>query len=290
MASEKAVKRPLLMRRFGMAIITISRELAALGDETAHELAKLLDYRFVDKNTLEERIKAHGVAGRKLARYDERKPSFWASLSQDRDDYLHYLKTVILTEAVEGNCVFIGRGAGVIFKNVPGVLSVFLVAPYDIRIERVKSYFHCDERKARQIIEQSDSDRIGFHRYFFDIDWKDPGNYQITLNTGHLHPAVCAESIKYIRDCFCTPESEPPHTKKLKELILGQQVKHHILYEKGVSVHFLEASVSDDTITLYGVANSQSLVEAAVSAARYLAPRQSVRSEIQVVQEYSIMP
>ncbi|MDR2094227.1 MAG: cytidylate kinase family protein [Treponema sp.] len=273
-----------------MAIITISRELAALGDETAHELAKLLDYRFVDKNTLEERIKACGVAGRKLERYDERKPSFWASLSQDRDDYLHYLKTVILNEAMEGNCVFIGRGAGVIFKNVPGVLSVFLVAPYDIRIERVRSYFHCDEKKARQIIEQSDRDRVGFHRYFFDIDWKDPGNYQLTLNTGHLHPAVCAESIKHIRDCFCSPESEPLHVKRLKELILGQRVKHHILYEKGTAVHFLEVSVSDNTVTLYGVANSQALVEVAVSAAKDMISPQSVRSEIQVVQEYSIMP
>ncbi|MDR0623927.1 MAG: cytidylate kinase-like family protein, partial [Treponema sp.] len=78
-----------------MAIITISRELAALGDETAHELAKLLNYRLVDKQVLEEQIKSYGIAGHKFEKYDERKPSFWASLSQDRDDYLHYLKTAV---------------------------------------------------------------------------------------------------------------------------------------------------------------------------------------------------
>jgi cytidylate kinase len=273
-----------------MAIITISRELAALGDETAHELAKLLNYRFVDKQVLEERMKSYGIADRKFEKYDERKPSFWASLSQDRDDYLHFLKTAIIAEAEQGNCVFIGRGTGVVFKNIPGVISVFLVAPFEIRAERVKSYFHCDDKRARQIIEQSDHDRIGFHRYFFDIEWKDPGNYHLSLNTGHLHPAVSAAIIKDLRDHTLSPESESLNQSRLKELILGQQVKHHIIYEREIPVHFLEASVLNNAITLYGVANSQSLVEAALTAARESAPAAMVQSEIQIVQEFSIMP
>ncbi|MDR2257845.1 MAG: cytidylate kinase-like family protein [Treponema sp.] len=273
-----------------MAIITISRELAALGDETAYELAKLLNYRLVDKQVLEERMKSYGIAGRKFEKYDERKPSFWASLSQDRDDYLHYLKTAIFTEAEEGGCVFIGRGTSVVFKNVPGIISVFLVAPFEIRTERVKSYFHCDDRRARQIIEQSDHDRTGFHRYFFDIEWKDPGNYHLSLNTGYLHPAVSAAIIKNLRDHTLSPESEALSRVRLTELILGQRVKHHVIYEREIPIHFLEASVLKNAITLYGVANSQSLVEAALAAAREAAPSATVQSEIQIVQEFSIMP
>lgn len=273
-----------------MAIITISRELAALGDETAQELAKILGYRFIDKHTLEERIKSYGVAGRKFEKYDERKPSFWASLSQDRDDYLHYLRTAMLTEAAEGSCIFIGRGAGAVFRDIPGVLSVFLVAPGEIRCERVKSYFHCDDKRARQIIDQSDRDRMGFHRYFFDIEWKEPSNYHLILNTGFLHPSAAAEIIKFLRDNMITSEMEIQNTARLKELILGQQVVHHILYKKEIPIHFLETSVAGKIVTLYGVANSQSLVEAAVSAAREAATSGTIRSEIQVVQEYSVMP
>jgi cytidylate kinase len=273
-----------------MAIITISRELAALGDETAHELSNQLNYRFVDRYVLEERIKSFGVEGAKLKKYDERKPTFWASLSQDRDDYLHFLRTAILTEAGEGSCVFIGRGASVILKNVPGVFSVFLVAPLEIRIERVKSYFHCDERRARQIIEQSDHDREGFHRYFFDIKWKDAGNYHLALNTGHLHPEVCSELIKYMRDRTITDEAETQNTLRIQDLTLGQQIKHHILYEKEVPIHFLEAQVSGSKVILFGVANSQTLVEAAVAAARETVPGSEVQPEIQVVQEYTVMP
>ena len=272
-----------------MAIITISRELAALGDETSHELAKSMKYRFVNKQVLEERIKSYGISDRKLKKYDERKPSFFASLSQDRDDYLHYLKTAILAEAEYGNCVFIGRGANVVLQNVPAVFSVFLAASIDIRIERVKSYFHCDEKRARQIIEHSDQDRAGFHRYFFDLDWKNPGNYSLSLNTGVFPPAECAGLVKRLIEKTVAPETEAQHALRLKELILGQQVKHHIIYDKEIPIHFLDANAYSGSITLYGVAQSQALVEAAVSAAREISGVANVRSEMQVVQEYSII-
>jgi len=273
-----------------MAIITISRELAALGDETAHELAKQLDYRFVDKHTLEARMKSYGVEGRKLERYDERKPSFFASLSQDRDDYLHYLKTAMLNEAQAGSAVFIGRGTGMVFGHIPGVLSVFLVAPLDIRCQRVKNYFHCDEKRARQIIEQSDRDRQGFHRYFFDHDWRNPAGYQMTLNTGNLAPRVCAGLIRRMLEQTLDPETEALHRRRLEDLILAQQAVHHILYERGIAIHFLEAAASGDTLVLYGAANSQALVEEAAAAAREVPGIAQVQPEIQVVQEYAVIP
>jgi len=277
-----------------MAIITISRELATLGDETARELAKQLGYNLVDKNTLSERIKSYGIEDSKLLKYDERKPSFIASLSRDRDDYLHYLRTAILTEAECGNCIFIGRGAGVIFKNMPAWISVFLAAPLEIRIERVKSYFHCDDNRARQIIERSDQDRIGFHRYFFDVEWRNPGNYHISLNTGISHPALCAEIVMLLKNRIFTPEAEEQNKIRLKELILEQKIKHNIMYEQGIPVHFLEVSASGNTVTLYGVVNSKSLCDSAANAAQEITGAGespvTIRNEIQIVHEYTVMP
>jgi cytidylate kinase len=277
-----------------MAIITISRELATLGDETARELAKQLGYNLVDKNTLSERIKSYGVENSKLKKYDERKPSFFASLSHDRDDYLHYLKTAILEEAERGSCIFIGRGAGAILKNMPALISMFLAAPLEIRTERVKNYFHCDEHRARQIIERSDQDRIGFHRYFFDIDWRNPENYHISLNTGISPPAVCAEIVMLLKNRIFTPETEEQNRIHLKKLILEQRVKHNIMYEQGIPVHFLEVSANGNTVTLYGVVNSQGLFDSAMKAAQETAgsveSSVTIRNEIQIVHEYSVIP
>jgi cytidylate kinase len=273
-----------------MAIITISRELAALGDEIARELEKQLNYRFIDKFTLEERIKSYGVSEHKLEKYDERKPSFLASLSRDRDDYLHYLKSALLSEIKDGGCIVIGRGAFAILNELPGVLPVYLISSTDVRVARVKSYFHCDEKRALNIILQSDQDRIGFHKYFFEVDWKDPSNYQLTINTSRLHPSVCAKIIKNLLSNIVNDETENLFKNRMNDLILAQSVIHHILYEKEIAVHFLEASVSLGNACLFGVASSASIAESAVQAAKEVPSIKSVISEIQVVHEYSVMP
>jgi cytidylate kinase len=273
-----------------MAIITISRELAALGDEIAGELAKQLNYRFIDRFTLEERIKSYGVTEQKLEKYDERKPSFWASLSRDRDDYLHYLKSALLNETKDGDCIVMGRGAFAILNGLPGVLPVYLVSSTDVRAARVKSYFHCDEKRALYIISQSDQDRIGFHKYFFEVDWKDPSNYLLTINTSHLHPALCAEIVKTLLTSVVNSETESLFKERMNDLILAQSIIHHILYEKEIAVHFLEASVSLGDARIFGVAASASIAEAAVHAAKEVPSIKNVISEIQVVHEYSVMP
>ena len=265
-----------------MAIITVSRELAALGDETAREIAKLLGYRLVDKDALEERIQPFGIKANKFRKYDERKPSFLATLSQERDDYQHYLRKAILSEVEQGNCVIVGRGANVILKNMPALISIFLSAGREIRIERVKSYFHCDEKRAEQIIDRSDRDRAGFHRSFFDIDWRHPGHYHIAFNTGIFGPGDCAEIVNSFRNRVFTPGAEAQNHAILKNMILEHQIRHGVLYEEELPIRFFEVSVSGDIVTLYGATNSQSILDTAVNCAREAAGNAVLRNEIQI--------
>jgi len=266
-----------------MAIITVSRELAALGDETARELANLLGYRLVDKDALEKRIESYGIKTKKFKKYDERKPSFFASLSQDRDDYLHYLRKAIFAEVDHGNCVIVGRGANVILKSMPALVSMFLSTLDDVRTERVKSYFHCDERRAKQIIDRSDRDRAGFHRSFFDIEWKNPGNYHLAFNTGIFSPLDCAEIVDSFKNRVFTPGAEAQNQAILKNLLLEHQIKHRVLYEQELPIRFLEITVSGNIVTLYGATNSQTILDSAVSSAREAAGAGAIiRNEIQI--------
>ncbi|GMO46441.1 MAG: cytidylate kinase family protein [Termitinemataceae bacterium] len=273
-----------------MAIITISRELAALGDEIAAELLKRHNYHFVDKKLIDKRLNSYGISSQKIEKYDEKKPSFFASLSRDRDEYLHYLKQAILAEAESGDCIFIERGASAIFTNTPGLIPIFLTSSMDVRTERVKSYFHCDEKAALKIITASDQNRSGFYKYFFDVDCKDPRNYLLTLNTSHITPQTCATVIEEIIKGTVTSEANEHLKKRIKEMNLAISVIHHVLYEKRIAINFLEASVQNNDVTLFGVASSATIADAGVSAAKEVPSIQSVQSEIQVVHEYSVMP
>ena len=75
-----------------MAVIAISRQVAALGDEVAEAAAKNLHYSFINRKELERRIISLGFSAETLKKYDERKPGFFASLAKERDEYLDYLQ------------------------------------------------------------------------------------------------------------------------------------------------------------------------------------------------------
>lgn len=273
-----------------MAIIAIARELAALGEELAGDLVKLTGYRLVDREFVEKRLGDYGLGPEKRQKYDEKKPGLWASLSQERDDYLHYLKTILYEEAAKGDCVVMGRGGGVILKGLPNLVSVRVVSPLGLRVERIRRLHGCDERRALQILEQSDHDRMGFQKYFFAADWADAREYGLVVNTGELSPMEAAGLIESYRKLAAAPDREEAGKRRIQELLLGQRVVTEIVYGKRVPIHFLEAEARGRRVVLHGVANTQAAIDSAVSAARGVSGVDDVESAIQVVQEFTVMP
>jgi len=273
-----------------MAVITIARELASLGEEIAEELGRIMGCKLVDKAFVEKRLGDFGLGPEKRQKYDEKKPGFWASLSQERDDYLHYLKTVLYEEAAGVDCIVIGRGGSIIFKDLPNLVSVRLVAPLEARVRRTMALFGCDERHALQVIEQSDHDRGGFQKYFFSVDWNDPREYDICISTAKFSPIAAARQIDSARRLLVDEAAETAGRARVAELLLGQKVVTEIVYARRVPVHFLEASASGGRVVLHGVANTQAAIDVALSAARSVPGVAEVESSIQVVQEYTVMP
>ena len=273
-----------------MAIICVAREFAALGDETVQELARMTGYKPIDREYIETRMTEYGISPEIRARYDEKKPGFWASLSQDRDDYLHFLKTVLFDEAAQGDVIITGRGGFAIFAGVPGIISIKLVAPREVRLQRIRARFQCDDKRAEQLLRQNDHDRQGFHDYFFSVDWRDPVHYDLTINTGREHPATVARIIDQLRTLIITEEKEKACHARMLDLKLGQTIITEIVYARRVPVHFLEADVNGTKVTLHGVANTQSAIDAAAAAAQSVHGVEVVDNAIQIVQEFAVMP
>lgn len=274
-----------------MAVLALARQLAALGEEVAQELVTLTGYRLVDREWLEKRLADFGITAEKRQKYDEKKPGLWASLSQERDDYLHFLKTAIFEEAEKGNCIIVGRGASAVLKSVRNAIAVRIVAPMAVRVRRVMEQYSCNERHALQIIEQSDRDRSGFQKYFFSVDWADPSEYHISISMGDRPtPADAAAVIDQFRQRAAGAEAEAEGRARLAELVLGQKVVTEIVYGKRLPLHFLEADVHGGRVILHGVSNTQTAIEAAIGAARAVPGVAEVESAIQVVQEFTVMP
>jgi len=274
-----------------MALVAIARELGARGEELAGELVRLTGMRLMDRIDIEEKLALHGIGPSKLEKFDEKRPGLWASLSMERDDYLHYLKLVVYDAAAEpGGCVIVGRGVGAILRGLPNLAAIRITAPRSVRVDNLRKQFGCDERRALQLMERSDRERLGFHKYFFSVDWRDAREYGLVINTGELSIEDGARLAQEYCKMVSTKEKEKAGAERVRELLLGHRVVTEIVYGKHIAVHFLEAEARGTHIVLHGVANTQISIDEAVAAARAVQGVSEVESAIQVVQEFSVMP
>jgi len=273
-----------------MSIITISRQIAAYGDEVASALAHSLGYSFVDRNLLEQDLLTLGLAPDKLHKYDERKPGFWASLARDRDEYFDFLRQAFLERAKNGNCVFIGRGGFAILKDVPGSYAVRLIASDSVRVNRLMQEFSWPEKKAQTLMQESDSNRRGFHKCFFNLDHDESSNYHLIINTDTITPAIAAELIQYGASRVLTVDQQTAGVKRIQELLEAQALVNHIVFRLKLPVHFLEASSDEYEIILHGVADSVSVLESVLAVARSRVPAKKITSALSIVQDYKSYP
>lgn len=236
-----------------MAVITISRQLGSLGSQVAKRLSDDLGSLFLDKQLLEEAFFEYGISKESVERFDERKPAFWELFKTDKARYLHFMKGAIQDYARKGNCVILGRGGQVLLGGLPGILHVRVIAPMEVRIQRIMERFECDERHAEKIINHSDYERTGYHKFFFDQDWEDLNLYDLVINTGSFSVDTTATIIE---DATRTNEfkvAEKQTQFKLMDLALEHDVKTRIFYKEKIFVQFFEVEAHEGIVTLRGI-------------------------------------
>lgn len=269
-----------------MAIITISRQVAAHGDEVATELAKILGYKFITRKEIEKRIVELGFPESKMPKYDERKPGFFASLTKDRDEYLNYAQYAILEAAEQKNAIIIGRGAFAVLQNVPNNISIRLIADEETRIERLKKEFNWNEKQALQRIQESDTNRIGFHSSFYNVNWSDDSLFDMVINTGKVDISVAAEMIKALVEKKISAEEEVSGSKMIEELLKAQAVVNKLSLEYHLNIEFMHASIENKTVILHGVSDSPAVVEEALHIIKTEMPGYEAKSAVSIVHDF----
>jgi cytidylate kinase len=270
-----------------MAVIAISREVAALGDELAATVAKELGYTFFTRKQIEARIVELGFPKEKLEKFDERKPGFFASLSKGRDEYLNYLQYAVLEAAGKGNCVLIGRGAFVILEEIPNLISIRFVAKESVRLQRLQAEFNWTEKQAKQRIDESSANRRGFHKSFFNVNNEDASHYMLTINTGILGEREIVQQIENLAKGIPQKKEEEGRIR-LENLLKAQDLTNKLLFEYKLNINFLRSVIDErgENITLQGVADSQSVVDRAVSLASKIVPSCTIKSAVSIVQDF----
>lgn len=269
-----------------MAVVTISRQIASLGDEVSALVAKKLDYKFVGRKDVENKIVELGFPPEKLNKYDEKIPGFFASLAKDRDEYLDYLQTAILEYASENNCVIVGRGSFIILSDLANHLSFRFVSPEEERIARIKELKGFDDKKALKYLQAEDKKRLGFHKSFFNYQVDNPELYHAVINTGLFDIDSASQMIADAVRKTISPTEEVEGIRRVEELLICQRIVNMLILEYNLSINFLRATVKNGKVTLHGIADSSAIVERALVITQAELPEYNVVSAINVVQDF----
>lgn len=206
-----------------MAIVSVSREEGSWGGDVARDLAARLGYRLLDKKALLEEAEAYGGINEGAPELLEKQPGLLERLDHERRRYSVLLRTVVYDVALRDNVVFLGRGTGMLLRDVDHALGALCTSPVPLRISRIMERGAggrpgpMTKEQAEEIVRRSDRDRANYHRYLFQVDWLDPVHHSIIMNTGTIDvPAAVDILVKMIESGAFDPT--PASRAKLEQL------------------------------------------------------------------------
>lgn len=189
-------------------IITVGREFGSGGHVIAEMLAERFGLPLYDSNILEEIATNKNLNHRDIERYDEApKNKFFTRTvrghSSSPAEHIAQMQFKYLREKAENgdSFVVVGRCSETILRGYPGVVSIFVLADKDAKIDRIKNLNKISSIEAEVMINKHDRQRKFYHNYHCAIKWGDSRNYDISINSSKMGIERTADTLEaYIKE------------------------------------------------------------------------------------------
>jgi cytidylate kinase len=193
-------------------IICVGRQLGSGGHDIGRMLALDLNAKYYDRELMNLAAKESGLSERVFEQHDERKsflrsflhlPNGMAGAGYSRqgfsqDSFFQFQSEAIRKAADDSSCVFVGRCADYVLRERDDVVSVFITAAMDFRIEQVMAKQHfATPQQARRFIEQGEARRADYYNYYTGKRWGEAASYDLCIDSSVLG---LAETEKFIAD------------------------------------------------------------------------------------------
>ena len=115
------------------------------------------------------------------------------------DQNLFNYQAKVLQELLnEESYICVGRAADFVLKDKPNVLTVYIDAPYEDRIEREMKRQGIGRSQAIHYIDKLDHYRESYYKYHTGRQWKRVENYDLCLDSAAVGLDNCVEVIKKV--------------------------------------------------------------------------------------------
>ena len=187
-------------------VITISRQFGTGGREIGKALGAALGVPVYDRELLEEAAQTYCIPVSVMERNDETAPSrvlesfalSAPSLSMltgavdystivTSDTTFAWQSATIRRLAKEGPCVIIGRCADHVLRGTPGVVSLFLYADYEARVDHITQKYQLSRGDATILIDETEKERARYYKRHTGQEFARMENYDLCLNTASVN-------------------------------------------------------------------------------------------------------
>lgn len=181
-------------------IITISRQFGGMGRPIARRLSEMLEIEYLDRDIVEATSKRMGLPVSIISEEEENSRAklfkgaypLGVGIPSIKDEIFEVQKQIILDFAAKGSCIIVGRCADYILKDEPGLLSVYIYASFEKRMQNCIDVLGMDEKTARRMIREVDAARENYHRLYIP-GYTSPFHHRdLCLDSGSFGVEGCA--------------------------------------------------------------------------------------------------
>ena len=177
---------PVLKPSAPGVIITIAREHGSSGKQIGKLVAEKLGIPFYYKEMIALAAHESGLDQEFISDVHKNSPDILREL---------YLSTRVVQDAIEaqekiirkiadnGSCVIVGRSADYVLKDYENVVRVFVHAPMEFRIGRVREVYGDTLKEAKRNIRRSDKARAAYYKHISGMRWGEAKNYELTVDS-----------------------------------------------------------------------------------------------------------
>ena len=186
LGAAQSIAAPVLKSSAPGVIITIAREHGSSGKQIGKLVAEKLGIPFYYKEMIALAAHESGLDQEFISDVHKNSPDILREL---------YLSTRVVQHAIEaqekiirkiadnGSCVIVGRSADYVLKDYENVVRVFVHAPMEFRIGRVREVYGDTLKEAKRNIRRSDKARAAYYKHISGMRWGEAKNYELTVNS-----------------------------------------------------------------------------------------------------------
>ena len=183
-------------------IICVGRQLGSGGHDIARMLAMDFNANYYDRELLNLAAKESGFSEKFFEENDEKKGFFKSLFNMQaphlggtsslyrtnfsQESLFQFQSDAIRKAAEEGSCVFVGRCADYVLRDMPNVVKVFITASMRSRIDKLLAQHSMTPQQAKRYIQQAEEKRASYYNYYTGKTWGAAESYDLCIDSSIL--------------------------------------------------------------------------------------------------------